>query len=150
MNRGFTKFILSACGFGLIPFARGTWGSAVGLLGVWLLHPWPIGEYLVFFLLWITTVSLLNQYLPQTLDRDPQWVVMDEVLGIFVTFFALPLSWKTAAAGFILFRFFDIMKPLGIRRIERMYGAWGIILDDVAAGLLAHAVLALLLVFWRP
>jgi phosphatidylglycerophosphatase A len=77
--------------------------------------------------------------------KDPQFVVIDEVAGQLITLIAAPLAWKTFLAGFILFRAFDIVKPPPVRRLERLPEGTGIVLDDVAAGIYALAVMQLLL-----
>ena len=79
--------------------------------------------------------------------KDPQFVVIDEVAGQLIALIAVPLSWKTFLAGFILFRGFDIVKPPPARQLERLPEGAGIMLDDVAAGLYALAVMHLLLHF---
>lgn len=148
MHKGFLKFVLSAFGLGFLPLIPGTWGSLGGLLIVWLISRYPVtpvADLIVFFLLLLVTSTLLSSYLKaiEYKEHDPQYVVMDEVLGILITFIALPFTWITALIGFILFRFFDIVKPLGIRRVEKVGGAWGIILDDIVAGLFAHIILTI-------
>ncbi len=85
-------------------------------------------------------------------DKDPAEVVIDEVVGMAITLLALPsyslghagswLAW--AFVGFVLFRIFDITKPLFIKKLENLPGAWGIMLDDVAAGLVSAFFLWLL------
>jgi phosphatidylglycerophosphatase A len=77
--------------------------------------------------------------------KDPAFVVIDEVAGQMIALVALPLSWKSALASLILFRVFDIVKPPPLRRLERLPGGAGILLDDVGAGLYALAVAQLLL-----
>ena len=79
--------------------------------------------------------------------KDPQFVVIDETAGQLITLIAAPLTWKSLLAGFILFRIFDILKPPPVRQLERLPEGTGIVLDDVAAGLLALAVMQLLLHF---
>ncbi len=76
--------------------------------------------------------------------KDPQIVVIDEVAGFLVTMLGTPVSLRAVLAGFALFRLLDIAKPWPIRRIERLPSGWGIVLDDVAAGTMAAAALALL------
>jgi len=77
--------------------------------------------------------------------KDPQIVVVDEVLGQWLTFAgAVRLNWRSLVLGFILFRFFDILKPPPIRLIERIPGGAGIVLDDMMAGVYAALVLFLL------
>ena len=77
--------------------------------------------------------------------KDPQFVVIDEVAGQLITLIAAPVSWKSLLLGFILFRGFDIVKPPPLRQIERLREGFGIVLDDVAAGVYAGAVMQLLL-----
>lgn len=74
---------------------------------------------------------------------DPRQVVIDEVVGCLWTFFGTALSVKKLIWGFLFFRFFDIIKPLGVRSCEKAPGAWGIMLDDILAG--AYASLCLFL-----
>lgn len=83
----------------------------------------------------------IKRALPLFKEKDPSEIVIDEVVGMFVTFWFVPINYKTLLLGFCLFRFFDISKPLGIKYIEKLPGAWGIILDDVAAALCANVCL---------
>ena len=71
---------------------------------------------------------------------DPQFVVIDEVAGQLFALIAIPADWKHALLAFALFRLFDIWKPWPVRRLEKLHGGLGIVLDDVAAGLLALAL----------
>jgi phosphatidylglycerophosphatase A len=75
---------------------------------------------------------------------DPSIVVIDEAAGQMLALVAAPLQWKYLVVSFILFRGFDIFKPPPLRRLERFPGGWGIMLDDLGAGLYALAVLQLL------
>jgi phosphatidylglycerophosphatase A len=78
-------------------------------------------------------------------QKDPSFVVIDEVAGQLIALIAIPIAWKTFLAGFILFRVFDIFKPPPVRQLERLPEGAGIVLDDVAAGIYALAVMQLLL-----
>lgn len=80
-------------------------------------------------------------------ELDPSEIVIDEKIGFLCAFIALPFSWSLLLVAFIIFRLIDIYKPLGISYIERLHGALGIMLDDVAAGLLTNGVLQLLYYF---
>ena len=80
-------------------------------------------------------------------SKDPQLVVIDEVAGQWIALLFAPVAWKTLLAGFILFRGFDILKPPPIRQLEQLPEGTGIVLDDVAAGILALVVMQLLLHF---
>jgi phosphatidylglycerophosphatase A len=75
-------------------------------------------------------------------------VVVDEVVGMWVTLVGLPLGVFTAAAGFVLFRIMDVAKPWPARDLEGLPGGWGIMADDVAAGLYAHLLLRVALLVW--
>jgi phosphatidylglycerophosphatase A len=79
--------------------------------------------------------------------KDPQFVVIDEVAGQLITLIAVPVAWKSMLAGFILFRGFDVVKPPPVRWLERLPEGFGIVIDDVAAGLYALVVMQLLLYF---
>ena len=74
-------------------------------------------------------------------------MVIDEVAGMAITLLFIPPTWQNIVAGFILFRFFDILKPLGIKRMEKMKNGWGIMLDDILAGIYSTIVLHLLIFY---
>ena len=76
--------------------------------------------------------------------KDSSRVVMDEVVGMLVTILFHPLGWKSIVAGLVLFRIFDIWKPLGIRRTEKLPGGWGVMVDDIVAGVYGSLVLFIL------
>ncbi|HWB91507.1 MAG TPA: phosphatidylglycerophosphatase A [Puia sp.] len=73
--------------------------------------------------------------------EDSYRIVIDEVAGMSLTLFAVPVRWPYIVIGLALFRFFDISKPLYIRRMERIGGGWGVMLDDMLAGLYANLLL---------
>lgn len=94
----------------------------------------------------LTTLSfqLCKRALPSFKTADPKEIVVDEVVGCLFTFMGLQLNLITLILGFIFFRIFDIFKIVGIARLEKRPGAWGIMLDDIAAGILANIVVRLL------
>ncbi|WP_242917854.1 phosphatidylglycerophosphatase A family protein [Pontibacter liquoris] len=77
--------------------------------------------------------------------KDDKKVVIDEVAGMCISLLFIPVTGATLLAGLVLFRFFDIVKPLYIRRLEKLRGGWGVMLDDVAAGIYANIILQLFL-----
>lgn len=79
--------------------------------------------------------------------KDDKKVVIDEVAGMCISLLFIPVSWSTLLAGLILFRFFDIVKPLYIRRLENVGGGWGVMLDDIVAGVYTNLILHLMLYF---
>lgn len=137
----FAQFVLSV-GVGLAPKAPGTWGSVLGVLLAFLTrwNGWLYG--LTFaFLVFVGTRAFKLLKDP---EPDPQYIVIDEVCGIFVTFMVIPMTWFSVLLGFILFRFFDVWKPFPIRTLERIPGYWGIMADDFGAGLYAWTILFLI------
>lgn len=129
---------------GFFPFAPGTVGSAVGVVLWWGAR--LAGATLAVELA-VVAVLLVAGALAATAAEgalgttDPGPVVIDEVMGMWVTLVAAPLTWPVALLGFLLFRVFDIVKPPPARQLERAHGGWGIMLDDLAAGLYAWAAL---------
>ena len=73
--------------------------------------------------------------------HDAQKIVIDEIVGVWIALLFTPLNCMTLLLGFILFRFFDIAKPLGVRKMERFKGGWGVMMDDALAGVYAWLVL---------
>ena len=147
---GAAVWVATAGGVGYFPVAPGTAGSLLG-----------VGIVLAFSLLpvapaWRSVAGALAAIILMVLGAaasskaetffgrvDPGQVVIDEVVGQMIALVAWPVAgWKTYVAGFILFRFFDIVKPFPARRCERIAGGWGIMLDDVVAG--AYSLLVLL------
>ena len=80
--------------------------------------------------------------------KDPGYVVIDEFVGFFATVFWLPQSVGLGVAGFFLFRVLDIVKPPPARQSEALPGGWGIVMDDLIAGLYGNVLLRLVLWFW--
>jgi phosphatidylglycerophosphatase A len=73
--------------------------------------------------------------------------VIDEMVGMWIAVLGLPVSWQYWLAAFLLFRFFDIFKPLGVRRLEKIEGGWGVMLDDVMAGVYTNVLLQMVVLF---
>jgi len=137
--------VFLATGFytGNIPKAPGTFGTLPGLCLCFFLArlPWPISILLIFILIAVA-VWLAGQAEKVIGQKDPGCIVIDEIAGMTVTLAALPFTLYTAIAGFVLFRFFDIVKPAPIKSIDRrLHGGIGIVLDDVIAGIFANIIL---------
>jgi phosphatidylglycerophosphatase A len=142
-------FVATGLGSGYSPVAPGTAGSLVGLLLFLPLasRAWPVQ------LAAAVAVTLLGALAGGRLAtlvarKDPGLVVVDEVAGQWITLIGLPLTPVIAIAGFLLFRVMDIVKPWPARDLERLPGGWGIMADDVAAGIYAHLLLRLGLAVW--
>lgn len=141
-----------ATGFyvGRVPFAPGTLGSLVAFPVVFLLAclHWSMATAAVLLLI-AAAVWIAGRAERQLGSRDPGAVVIDEIAGMCVTMLAIPLSFATGVAGFLLFRLFDIVKPPPIRQLDRrLQGGWGIVMDDVAAGIAANIVLRIGIWIW--
>ena len=133
--------VATALGVGYVPFAPGTFGSAVGLLLWFVLPSSPIAQAAA-----IVVVCVVGSWSGSVAERyfgrvDPGHVVVDEVAGMLVTLFLVPVGWIGAIAGFFLFRISDIVKPYPANRLERLPGGIGIMADDVMAGVYANLVL---------
>jgi len=137
-----------ASGFlsGYAPLASGTAGTLVGIAIFILLNQFPLKLYgiltsaIVFFGVWLSSraEAILG-------EKDSGVIVIDEIAGFLITMFALPMTWQTIVIGFFVFRAFDIFKPFPIRRIDqRVPGGWGVMLDDVLAGVYANLTIHLL------
>lgn len=149
-----SRLLTSCFGLGWLPVAPGTWGSlppavAFGLLCQLDAKGVLIATVMVVLALAgsIACVILAPAVIASSGKNDPREVVVDELAGQAVTFLPVPLfsvehfsirqAWLVAGVGFLLFRAFDIAKPWPIRRLERLPMGWGILADDMAAGICA-------------
>jgi phosphatidylglycerophosphatase A len=139
-------FLATGAYVGRIPFASGTFGSVVGLPIVYLLSrtDWAVATILTVILV-LFSVRVAHLAERQLKAKDPGCIVIDEIAGMCVTMLAIPLSLNTCITGFILFRIFDVIKPQPARLMEsRLQGGWGVVMDDVVAGVMANVVLRIL------
>ena len=134
------RFVATFFYLGKLPFAPGSCGS-LGALLLWSFLPLTFSVHLSFliilFVLGVYSSNKIAKYLD---DHDPSEVVIDEVVGMGISLFMLPHSLGFYLLAFILFRIFDIVKPWFIYRIQNLSGGWGIMLDDVLAGLFTFAL----------
>jgi phosphatidylglycerophosphatase A len=139
-------WLASGFGAGLSPIAPGTAGTAVGLLLFWPLARLPliaqVGAIVVVFFLGVWGSTLLERHEGK---EDPGLAVVDEIVGMWISLLWVPWSLTTAVAAFFLFRVMDVVKPFPARRMENLPRGWGIMADDVMAGIYANLVLQLIL-----
>jgi len=139
------KGIATVFGVGYMPAAPGTWATVVGVLIAYFLAD-NLAAYtillLVLLILGIMTSGLLEKQLKQ---KDPGVVVIDEVVGVMIALWGLPLIWSVMISGFFLFRAFDMFKIYPINRLESQPGGWGIMLDDCMAGVYTNIILRIAL-----
>jgi phosphatidylglycerophosphatase A len=144
------RAVVTGLGIGFLPLAPGTWASGATVLLVALIH-WvaPTREALVLggILVLLTPLAVVfsTRYSQAENHPDPAQVVIDEIIGQMFCFLWVPISIFSLAVGFLMFRFFDILKPFPVRTCERLPGGMGIVCDDVAAGLYAGVLLSILL-----
>ncbi len=143
-------FISLGFGSGLAPKAPGTFGTLAAV---------PVYVLLAQFELWIflsvtALISVVGIYLcgytSKTLGvHDHSGIVIDEIAGYLITMIAVPFHWKWMIAGFVLFRFFDILKPWPISWLDKkVSGGFGIMIDDVLAGVFSLICLHLLVYYF--
>jgi phosphatidylglycerophosphatase A len=140
-------------GIGRLRPGPGTWGSLATVIS-WaaLAYTMPLAFRLPVSIALVVFVTAIGIPAAMLVTRgagikDPQFVVIDEVAGQLIALIGAPLGWKSFLAGFILFRIFDILKPPPVRQLEALPEGFGIVLDDIAAGLYALVIMHLLLHF---
>ena len=142
-----SRLIATFFGVGFFPLMPGTAASAVAVLAYkFVLHDlaWPLYLLLVAGL-FFAGASAARIYAAELGRPDPAPVIVDEVCGQLAASAFLPGTWVAAGVAFALFRFFDIIKPWPIRRLEKLPGGWGIMADDIAAAAAAAAIARLIL-----
>ena len=147
MRKKVILFLSSGCLLGNMPFAPGSFGTLAGLPICWLLS--GIDPWISFILILLTVpfaVWIAGEAEKILGKKDPGAIVIDEIVGMALTLAGLPFNATTAGIGFILFRVLDITKPFPIRFLERRFkGGTGIVLDDMAAGIIANITLRIIL-----
>jgi phosphatidylglycerophosphatase A len=139
-------FLATFFGIGFIPFAPGTFGS-LAALALYVIMPGAVFAsenfiaYLTGMLVFILIGVLICNQAEQSLGHDAGSIVIDEVAGYFVAVFLLPKTLLIALAAFVLFRLFDIWKPYPISRSQNLAGGWGVMIDDILAGIVANLIL---------
>ncbi len=159
------RLVASCFGLGRLPVAPGTWGSLPPALVFGLLCHFGASSVLTLIVMvvlacagCVVCVKFAPAVIAATGKTDPREVVADELAGQAITFLAIPFLftervsagqiWFTAGLGFLLFRIFDIAKPWPIRRFEKFPKGWGVLADDLMAGVYAAVVLAFCVKLW--
>ena len=143
-------FLAFGFGSGLSPFAPGTMGTLVAVPFIFALKALAEpGFWIALLLLFLLGVVLCEQVSRKLGVHDHGGIVWDEMIGYWLSAAFIPLQWHWLLAAFLLFRFFDIVKPWPIRQIDsKVGGGFGIMIDDVVAALFTMAILAVLQNIW--
>lgn len=143
--------MLLAFGFGsgLSPIVPGTCGTLAALPFYLLLAQLPLWLYAIVVVVAFALGVYLCSYTSRVLGvHDHKGIVWDEFVGLWITMFMAPISWPTLMLGFVLFRFFDMVKPWPISWLDRhVHGGFGIMIDDVLAGIAACICLQAIIYF---
>ncbi len=141
-------FISQGAYAGRFPVAPGTAGTIVGVFLYEVMKNLAPGQYVALCVL----ISLLGTWAAGRAEsllgtKDSASIVIDEIAGFLLAMFMVPTSWGFVAAGFLLFRAFDIVKPWPLRRLQDLHGGPGVMLDDIGAGIYTNLVLQAALFF---
>jgi phosphatidylglycerophosphatase A len=145
LNEKLITFLATGFYSGLSPFAPGTAGTLVGVFICLLCLPMPW----ILRLLFVLALLALSFYVAGEAEniyqkKDDQRIVVDEIIGLQITMLPVAINGLNLCAGFVLFRIFDILKPFPLKNLQELPGGWGVVADDVGAGIYAGAVLWLL------
>lgn len=139
-------FIAFGFGTGALPIAPGTFGTLIAIPFYLFLATFSHTTYIILTIaITIFSIWLCNKVSEEIKVEDHQGMCLDEIVGYLVTMIAAPYGWGWMLTGFLLFRFFDIVKPWPIRQIDNgVKGGLGVILDDVLAGIYSLLIIQIL------
>ncbi len=145
MNR-LLLLLVTGFGAGYSPIAPGTLGTLIAVPIYLLLSRIPSSLYeLTLLALFFLSIWLSDHAERYFGNKDDRRIVIDEIMGFLVTMLWIPETALSLVIGFFLFRIFDILKPFPIRRLEKVKGGFGIVLDDVLAGIYANVILHIII-----
>lgn len=135
------KLLSSFFYLGYSPIAAGTVGSAVGCVLYLFLPKSPLPLALVIVGGFLVGVFLCSSAEEIYGRKDPPVIICDEIVGMWVALFLLPVSIPWVLSAFVLFRIFDVFKPYPAAKLEKTRGGWGVMLDDIVAAVYANLIL---------
>lgn len=125
-------------GVGFLPVAPGTWGSLIAVILFWFIEPLPpyliIGAIVLLLLLGAWSSTRIEKFANLT---DPGLIVIDELVGMWISLLFVPRIFVLYLFAFLLFRIFDIVKIAPAKQLQDLHGGWGVMLDDIVAGIYA-------------
>lgn len=143
------KTIATFFGIGYLGKGGGT-VAAIALCLIWIIVPWDKQSAFlqIIILLLVFAVGVWSGNVVDSIwGKDSNKVVIDEVAGMMTTLLLIPATPTYLCVGLLLFRFFDIAKPLGIKKMEVLHGGWGVMADDLLAGVYSRLVLGIIIHF---
>lgn len=141
--------IASGLGLGYSPLAPGTFGAALGVALFWLARDWPLWGHLAgVTVLFFGGTAAADRLARLMGKKDPGRVVIDEVAGMWVSLLLLPFGLRSALLAFLAFRVTDMVKPWPARQMESFPGGWGIMADDMMAGVYANLIVRVIFLAW--
>ncbi len=150
-NIKLAEWVATVGNIGRIPGAPGTWGSLAAVLA-WLILPqsvieWPlfIGLAIILFFIGVWSATKVEDF---HRSNDPGYIIVDEWVGQWFALIALPQNWLIGLIAFLFFRAFDILKPWPINRLQTLPKGWGVMTDDLLAGIYALGVTHLIKFIW--
>ncbi len=149
--RFLTLLISTFFGVGYLPLMPGTFASlAFVLLHFFAFKKFPIYIFLsLLFLIFFIGVEFSTRAEKILGKKDPRHVVIDEVLGQMISLFLIPARTAPIIIGFLLFRIFDVLKPYPCFEVQKIKGGWGIMLDDLFAGIWANIFLRIIIIIFK-
>ena len=145
MKKGIARLVATFFYVGYFPYAPGTLGTLAAVPLYYIISGLPYYLYISFTVLFII-LSVWASGIAEGIygEKDPGYIVADEVSGYLVTMALVPLSLTNVVIGFFLFRLFDIVKPPPSRQSEKLKGGLGVVMDDVVAGVYANILLQII------
>lgn len=144
MTKAFFKFMTTLGPLGYLP-APGTIGSLFSIIAVYYLN----NNIYAIILLSILALLIIDKAYYYYSHEDPSEIILDEFIGCLIAFYGLPLNINIIILCFLIFRFLDITKILGISRSEKFFnGAWAILIDDIIAGIITNVIMRAILNYY--
>jgi phosphatidylglycerophosphatase A len=143
--------LATGLGAGYSPFAPGTAGALLAAALYWVFPDPSLGLGGIPLLLVVVVAGFFlgvwaSEHAEKAYGHDSGRIVIDEIVGMWIVMLWVPKTWKLLVVGFLLCRFFDIVKPFPAGRSQSLRGGWGVMIDDVVAGVYGNLVLQ---VVWR-
>ncbi len=144
------KLIFTGFYSGYLPFASGT-AAAIIAMSLYFLEFLIFGKYVIFsnliilLVLFFPSIKIADYGEKYFGRKDPKEVVIDEIIGYWISVAFFPFGWRIMIIAFFLFRIFDILKPYPIKKLEKCRGGIGIVLDDAVSGVYANLILRVII-----